>query len=143
MAMSSATDRRSTAKASYDAFLASCPTRQLLTTLSSKWVGLVLAALADGPHRYSELASRIDGVSQKMLTQTLRTLEHDGLLTRTVTPSVPVRVDYALSDLGDSLLPVVTAIKTWAEAHVDEVRAARQTAVTGSTVPFSRQLDVS
>lgn len=64
-------------------------------------------------------------VSQKMLTQSLRNLERDGLLTRTVTPSVPVRVDYALTPLGDSLVPVMQAIKAWAEENMDEVLAAR------------------
>jgi len=110
-----------------------CPTRQLLDTISTKWATLVLAALEDGPHRYSQLANRIAGVSQKMLTQTLRALERDGLITRTVTPSVPVRVDYALTDLGDSLLPVVTAIKNWAETHMDAVQAARLHAAAGAT----------
>ena len=86
---------------------------------------LVLCALADGPQRYTELARRIAGVSQKMLTQTLRTLERDGLLTREVTPSVPVRVDYALTPLGASLMGVVRQIKAWAEANMDAVRDAR------------------
>ena len=95
-----AAERRSEAKHHYDAFLAACPTRQFLDTLSSKWVTLVLAALCDGPRRYSELAQQIAGVSQKMLTQTLRSLEADGLLTRTLTAGVPPRVDYELTDLG-------------------------------------------
>ncbi len=67
----------------------------------------------------------IAGVSQKMLTQTLRTLERDGFVTRTVTPSVPVRVDYDLTPLGRDLMPVVRAVKIWAETHFDEVQAAR------------------
>lgn len=125
MATRTATQRRAEAKAGYDAFLAACPTRQLLDTISSKWVSLTLSALADGPRRYSELAARVAGVSQKMLTQTLRTLERDGLVTRTLTPQVPVRVDYALTELGQSLLPVIAAIKNWAEAHMDDVQAAR------------------
>jgi DNA-binding HxlR family transcriptional regulator len=89
-------------------------------------MGLVLGALGEGPKRHSELARRIAGVSQKMLTQTLRTLERDGLVTRTLTPSVPVRVDYALTPLGRDLLPVMVAIKDWAEAHMDEVNTARR-----------------
>jgi DNA-binding HxlR family transcriptional regulator len=67
----------------------------------------------------------IAGVSQKMLTQTLRTLERDGLVSRTVTPAVPVRVDYALTPLGDSLMPAVNAVKTWAEEHIDAINASR------------------
>jgi DNA-binding HxlR family transcriptional regulator len=93
--------------------------------LSDKWVTLVLVALHDQPRRYSQLARTIAGVSQKMLTQTLRTLERDGLLTRTVTASVPVTVTYELTDLGRSLLVVITGLKDWAEAHMDEVLAAR------------------
>ena len=69
----------------------------MLDAFADKWVTLVLSALADGPLRYSDLSRRIAGVSQKMLTQTLRQLERDGLLTRTITPAVPVRVDYQLT----------------------------------------------
>jgi len=109
----------------YNAYLADCPGHELLATLSDKWVTLVLSALADGPLRYSELSRTIAGASQKMLTQTLRKLERDGLLTRTVTASVPVRTDYELTALGGSLLPVQRAIKHWAETHIDQVHAAR------------------
>ena len=127
MATTTAAQWRLQAKQDYDAFLAECPTRQLLESLSDKWTGLVLHALGEGAKRHSELARRIGGVSQKMLTQTLRTLERDGLVTRSVTPSVPVRVDYALTPLGRDLLPVMVAIKTWAETNMDEVDAARHT----------------
>ncbi|WP_229068406.1 helix-turn-helix domain-containing protein [Actinoplanes sp. DH11] len=120
-----AQQRRDQAKRDYDAFLAGCPTRELLSTLTDKWAALVIAALSGGPQRHSELAHRIAGVSQKMLTQTLRTLERDGLVTRTVTAAVPVRVDYELTPLGRDLVPVMTAIKTWAEAHMDRVFEAR------------------
>ena len=125
MATASASQRRQQAKKDYDAFMAECPTRQLLDSVSDKWVGLVLGALGEGSKRHSELSRRIAGVSQKMLTQTLRMLERDGLVTRTVTPSVPVRVDYELTSLGRTLLPVMVGIKDWAEAHMDEVNAAR------------------
>ena len=120
-----AAQRRERDRLAYDAYMAECPSRQVLDALSDKWVTLVLTALADGPQRYSQLARRIAGVSQKMLTQTLRTLERDGLLTRTITPSVPVRVDYELTPLGTTILPVVAAIKQWSEAHIDEIHAAR------------------
>ncbi|OLT43110.1 HxlR family transcriptional regulator [Saccharomonospora sp. CUA-673] len=132
MATRSAAERRAAAKADYDAFLEACPSRRLLDRISDKWVGLVLAALADhergdgpAPMRYSMLARRIAGVSQKMLTQTLRSLERDGLLTRTVTPTVPVTVEYALTDLGHSLQDVMVHIKSWAETHMDEVQIHR------------------
>ena len=76
--------------------------------------------------RYSELSRQLAGVSQKMLTQTLRSLERDGLLTRTVTPTVPVTVTYELTDLGSSLQDVMAGIKSWAEAHMDDVLANRE-----------------
>jgi DNA-binding HxlR family transcriptional regulator len=136
--MPTASQKREQAKREYDAFLAACPSRQLLARISDKWVALILAALgSDGPHpradcageprpmRYSELSRRLAGVSQKMLTQTLRSLERDGLLTRTVTPTVPVTVTYELTDLGLSLHDLMRSIKTWAETHMDEVQANR------------------
>lgn len=122
MATMTAAQKRAQAKVAYDAFLAECPSRQLLDRISDKWVALVLAALgSDGPMRYSELARRLAGVSQKMLTQTLRSLERDGLLTRTVTPTVPVTVTYELTDLGLSLQQLMHGLKDWAESHMGEV----------------------
>ncbi len=121
-----AAQRREQARHAYNAYVAECPSRQVLDAISDKWVTLVLSALADGPQRYSELARRIAGVSQKMLTQTLRRLERDGLLTRTITPAVPVRVDYQLTALGTTILPVVTAIKDWSETHINAIHAARE-----------------
>ena len=118
-------ERRERERANYNAFLAECPSRLLLDRLSDKWTTLLLVAMAEGPQRYSELARGVAGVSQKMLTQTLRNLERDGLITRHVTPSVPVRVDYELTELGRSLLPVMRAVKDWAEVHMGDVRAAR------------------
>ncbi|MEU8069149.1 helix-turn-helix domain-containing protein [Micromonospora sp. NPDC049151] len=135
MPTQTAAQRRAQAREEYDAFLAECPSRQLLDRISDKWVALILAALGrDGPDRnaeprvmrYSELSRRLAGVSQKMLTQTLRSLERDGLVTRTVTPSVPVTVTYELTDLGQSLHQLMYGMKLWAEAHMDEVRANRE-----------------
>jgi DNA-binding HxlR family transcriptional regulator len=126
MPTTTAAQRRNQVKTEYDAFLAACPSRALLARISDKWVALVLAALAEeGPMRYSALSRRLAGVSQKMLTQTLRALERDGLVTRTVTPTVPVTVDYALTDLGTSLQQVMLTLKDWAESHMDEVSASR------------------
>ena len=122
-----AAQRRAAEKADYDVFLAECPSRQLLDRISDKWATLVLVGLQDGPQRYSELARRIAGVSQKMLTQTLRDLERDGLVARTVTPSVPVRTDYELTPLGGSLLETLRHLKEWAEAHMPDVDRARAT----------------
>jgi DNA-binding HxlR family transcriptional regulator len=112
--------------AGFNAFEASCPSRRLLDTIGDKWVSLVVVALGlRGPLRFSQLSAQIAGVSQKMLTQTLRAMERDGLVTRTVTPSVPVRVDYELTPLGVSLLDVLRHLKEWAEEHMGEVDAAR------------------
>jgi DNA-binding HxlR family transcriptional regulator len=121
-----AAQRRLEAKQTYNAYLSECPSHRLLASLSDKWVTLVLSALGERDGRYSDLSRKIPGVSQKMLTQTLRTLERDGLVSRAVTPSVPVRVDYALTALGRSLLPVIAAIKDWAEQHMTSVRRAQQ-----------------
>ena len=126
MPTKTAAQKRAQAKTEYDAFLAKCPSRQLLERISDKWVALILAALGGGPLRYSELSRRLAGVSQKMLTQTLRSLERDGLLTRTVTPTVPVTVTYELTDLGLSLQQLMCDMKAWAEAHMDEVLAHRE-----------------
>jgi DNA-binding HxlR family transcriptional regulator len=125
MATMTAAQRRARDRLAYNAYVAECPSRQVLDVISDKWVTLVLTALADGPRRYSDLARTIAGISQKMLTQTLRTLERDGLVTRGVTPSVPVRVDYELTALGQTMLPVVGAIKQWSETHIEEIHSAR------------------
>ena len=122
-----AAQRRARAKEDYDAFLAACPSRQLLGRISDKWVALAIAALHEGGTlRYSELSRTLAGVSQKMLTQTLRSLERDGLVTRTVTPTVPVTVEYSLTPLGASLQDLMLGIKDWAETHMGEVRDARE-----------------
>ena len=128
-----AAEKRAQAKAEYDAFLAVCPSRKLLDRVSDKWVTLILAALGSGPDcageprpmRYSELSRLLAGVSQKMLTQTLRNLERDGLITRTAAPTVPVTVTYELTDLGRSLHRTMRTLKVWAETHMDDVLASR------------------
>lgn len=139
MATTTAAQKRAEAKVEYDAFLAQCPSRKLLDRIADKWVTLVLAALhTDGSHRfgadcageprsmrYSELSRLLAGVSQKMLTQTLRSLERDGLITRTVVPTVPVTVTYELTALGLSLHQLVRGLKGWAETHMDDVLAHR------------------
>jgi DNA-binding HxlR family transcriptional regulator len=138
MATTTAAQQRAAAKAEYNAFLAACPSRQLLDRISDKWVTLVICALGGGggeprPMRYSELLRLLAGVSQKMLTQTLRSLERDGLITRTVTPTVPVTVTYELTDLGLSLHRMMRGIKSWAETHMDDVLANREASDTRTT----------
>ena len=108
-----------------DPFSASCPTRELLDRIGDRWTTLVVCSLEGGSMRFSELGRRIEGISQKMLTQTLRGLERDGLVTRTVHAQVPPRVDYALTDLGHTLTPVLAALDTWARTHMPDVAASR------------------
>lgn len=102
-----------------------CPSRQVLDRIGDTWSLLIIGSLADGSRRYTELAQRIDGVSPKMLTQTLRGLERDGLVIRTVHAVVPPRVDYELTALGRSLLDLVAGLEIWAETNMDEVLRAR------------------
>jgi DNA-binding HxlR family transcriptional regulator len=109
-----------------DPYAADCPSRQVLDRIGDKWTVLIVIALTDGPRRYTELAARIERVSQKMLTQTLRGLERDGMVTRTVHASVPPRVDYELTELGRSLLEPITALEQWAMSHIIDVVEARR-----------------
>lgn len=104
---------------------ATCPVRQVLDGLGDKWSILVLAALHLSPRRFSELRRVIPDVSQKMLTQTLRKLERDGLIDRLVTPSSPPRVDYRLRPLGQSLFLRMAHLATWAIENRAEIDAAR------------------
>jgi len=102
-----------------------CPTRQVLDRIGDKWTTLTIGLLQQRPMRFSELQRRIAGISQKMLTQTLRSLERDGLLRRTVYAEVPPRVEYALTPLGETLCDPIEAIRRWSEDHIDEVSAAQ------------------
>lgn len=108
-----------------DVYSAKCPTRQVLDHISGKWTILVVDSLLTGTLRYTDLSRRIEGVSQKMLTQTLRALEADGFVTRTVHPTIPPRVEYALTDLGRSLAEPITALRRWTETHINEIERAR------------------
>jgi DNA-binding HxlR family transcriptional regulator len=109
-----------------DAYLQKCPSRTVLELLANKWVTLTLTFLTDGPRRFGELRRRLDGITQKSLTQTLRLLERDGLVTRTVYPTVPPRVEYALTPLGESAGELAAHIRLWAEDHADEIVRARE-----------------
>ena len=99
---------------------------EILGRVGDKWTVLVVGVLGDGPKRFSELRRTIDGISQKMLTTTLRTLERDGFCTRTVFPTVPPRVDYALTELGRDLLVPVAALAQWTLANRGRIDAARR-----------------
>ena len=99
---------------------------QVLSRVGDKWSVLVVSILGRGPMRFNELKRAVDGVSQRMLTLTLRALERDGLVTRTVFPSVPPRVDYELTALGRSLLSPVSALTAWALDHRGDINNAQR-----------------
>jgi DNA-binding HxlR family transcriptional regulator len=99
---------------------------RLLGRIGDKWTVLVIGRLRDGPLRYGELQRSVTGISQRMLTLTVRALERDGLITRTVHPSIPPRVEYALTDLGRTLLDPVLALAGWAIEHRADVEASRR-----------------
>ncbi len=102
-----------------------CPSRRVLALIADKWTMLILPALQDGPRRNAELMRAVGGVSQKMLTQTLRELERNGLIERRDYGEIPPRVDYRLTALGRSLTEPIWALDRWAEGHFGEVEAAR------------------
>jgi len=97
----------------------------IVQRVGDKWTVLVIGKLGDGPMRFNELRSAVGGISQKMLTTTLRGLERDGFVTRTVFPTIPPRVDYELTELGMELLEPVTALGEWARKNTSKVNAAR------------------
>lgn len=110
----------------YDVYSRLCPTRLVLDRIADKWSMLVLARLRQGPRRFNALRREVDGVSQKVLSQTLKALERDGLVRRTAFPTVPVTVEYAATPLGLTLGEVVAAVGRWAEANIEEVVAAQR-----------------
>jgi DNA-binding HxlR family transcriptional regulator len=109
----------------FDVMAPACPTRQVIGRVGDKWTLLTLYALGTRTLRFSALRREVEGISQKMLTHTLRGLERDGLVRRTVYPTIPPRVEYSLTPLGASLADVITTIRTWAYAHMDEISEAR------------------
>jgi DNA-binding HxlR family transcriptional regulator len=100
--------------------------REVLNRIGDKWSVQIIALLGDGPMRFSELRRSIEGISQRMLTLTLRGLERDGLITRTVFPEIPPRVDYELTRLGNTLLEPISALAAWAEQHRTAIQEARE-----------------
>ena len=108
-----------------DPYSADCPTRLVLDRIADKWTALLLGLLTDGPMRFNQLRRAVEGLSQKMLSQTLKALERDGLVTRTATPTVPVTVEYALTPLGRSLGAALAPLVVWAGEHIGEVLQAR------------------
>ncbi|MDF0376961.1 helix-turn-helix domain-containing protein [Methylophilus sp. YYY-1] len=111
---------------SWNAYQAACPTRLMLNRIADKWTVLVLGLLENETKRFSTLQREIGGISQKMLTQTLRGLERDGLIARTVYPEVPPRVEYKITPLGNTLVGLLAALRDWSETHMDEVLQAQR-----------------
>lgn len=109
-----------------DPFNAQCPTRRVLDRIGDKWAVLILILLEKGTLRFNELRRRIENISQKMLSQTLKSLERDGLIGRRAFATVPVTVEYSLTPLRRTLTGTVQALTLWAEAHIGEVEAAQQ-----------------
>jgi DNA-binding HxlR family transcriptional regulator len=111
----------------FDVMAAACPTRQVIGRVGDKWSLLVLYALATGTKRFSQLRSEVEGISQKMLTQTLKAMERDGMVHRHAYATIPPKVEYSLTSLGQSLGSAVAVVRQWAYAHMDEITAARET----------------
>ena len=111
-----------------EVFAAACPSRVVLDHVTSKWGVLVLVALADGPQRWSELRRRAEGISEKMLAQTLRTLEADGFVLRDAQPVIPPRVDYSLTERGAELVALLLPLFGWVVANADDIVGERDPA---------------
>lgn len=110
----------------WDVLSRHCPTRQVLSRIGEKWTMLVITALTDAEVlRFAQLRRQVEGVTQKMLTQTLRACERDGLVQRTVYPTVPVTVEYRLTPLGRELAATVGVLRRWAYANIDRIESAR------------------
>ncbi|MDV5168691.1 helix-turn-helix domain-containing protein [Photobacterium rosenbergii] len=103
-----------------------CPVRNVVAQIGDKWSMLILFALVDGTERFNALKSRVEGISQRMLTQTLRDLEREGYVNRTVYPEVPVKVEYCLTEMGRDLVKPLYQLVTWADQHQDDIRQARK-----------------
>ncbi|MQY21223.1 winged helix-turn-helix transcriptional regulator [Nocardia macrotermitis] len=119
------TEKAAVAEPSRDVFATDCPMLSIRADITSRWATLVLAALLTRPHRFAQLADRIPGISEKMLSHTLRTLTRDGLVDRTATPTVPIQVTYELTTLGTELAPRLADLVTWVDRHSDAIHAAQ------------------
>ena len=110
---------------SVDCYLRTCASRTVLETVANKWSALLVDTLRHGTMRFGELRRRLDGITQKSLTQSLRVLERDGMVVRTVYPTIPPRVEYTLSPLGHSVSALMAGIRSWSEEHLPEILEAR------------------
>ncbi|MEV4222211.1 helix-turn-helix domain-containing protein [Nonomuraea sp. NPDC049725] len=116
----------------YNIMAATCPSRTVLHRIGARWTVFIVNALDDRPMRFTELKAHIRGITPKALTETLRAMEYDGLISRTEIPANPPHVEYALTDLGRSLLIPLRAIREWAETHVPDIERARAQALAAA-----------
>ncbi|WP_292756242.1 winged helix-turn-helix transcriptional regulator [Methylophaga sp. UBA2689] len=112
--------------AEWNVYNKNCPTRLVLDRIADKWTVLTVGALAEETKRFGQLRRELDGISQKMLTQTLRGLERDVLVNRKVYPTVPPKVEYSLTPLGQTLIDLLDGIKNWSEGNIEHVLEAQQ-----------------
>ena len=119
----------------WDIYDEHCPTRMVLDRIADKWTVLIVGALENKTKRFGELRREIGGVSQKMLTQTLRGLERDGLVARVVYASVPPKVEYSLTELGRTLVRTLETIREWSEKNIEDVLKAREDYDTQNRAP--------
>ncbi|WP_246001516.1 winged helix-turn-helix transcriptional regulator [Allorhizocola rhizosphaerae] len=103
-----------------------CPSSAMPIRIGDKWAGLIICCLEHGPRRFTEIQVPLRGITPKVLSQTLRGLERDGMITRTIYPEIPPRVEYELTDLGRTLLAPIAACRVWAKEHLPTVLAARE-----------------
>ena len=109
-----------------DPYAAGCPTRVLLDRIGDKWTVLVLGLILENPRRFNALRRDIEGLTQKMLSQTLKSMERDGLVARSVLPTAPVSVEYAITPLGATLVETLESLQRWAREHIGEVLSAQE-----------------
>jgi DNA-binding HxlR family transcriptional regulator len=109
-----------------NAYASTCPTRLVLDRVADKWAVLILGLLGDGPVRFNQIRRQIEGISQKVLSQTLKSLERDGLVSRRAIPTVPVTVEYSITPLGKTLAVTVDGLRIWAETHIEKVLKAQR-----------------
>lgn len=109
----------------WDPLCSTCPSRAILSHVADKWALLVLGLLSSGPVRFNELRRQVEGISQKMLSQTLKNLERDGLVARQAFPTVPVTVEYSATDMGQTLMSTIDALRHWTIANADQVFEAQ------------------
>ena len=120
-------------KPQYNVYAEKCPTRQALDRIADKWTALIVGLLGQRTHRFGELRRGIEGISHKVLSQNLQSLERDGLVLRKPIPTVPPTVEYSLTALGETLVEPLGAIRDWAERHIEQVEASRDAYVRGTS----------